>query len=365
MQYKKFVLCTSVVVLALAAACSKGSEAPVSPTSAQPNVTEAGPSGETLKATAPTPQSPINNAQPDQLSFTAGKASALFGTGTAASYTYEFQVRTTGGGLVCAAANVPGGEGSSVTWTPSGCNLDFDTSYTWRLRATYQGAQGPWSSDATFRSAVGGFLNNSGVYDPLINGKTVGEIVGSVTFIPNVGVRLNDFTSHIRYRLPQTITEGEFSMIVTGIAANTEGDKTKVMAMSEGDADLIVNDRRLTVEKRGDPSGIVAWRIITREDQKDTEGAEREHVAFDAGQIYLWTATWNGFFNVRINQGGAGGPEIYSKGKHYEGVYDPNPHHAFVGAPIGRSGVTAASVPGMIVRQVWISRNPRPANIGR
>jgi hypothetical protein len=203
------------------------------------------------------------------------------------------------------------------------------------------------------------------VFDPLTNGRTVGEIVGNVTFIPGVGVRLNDFGAHIRYHLPQTLTAGEFSLIITNVATNTEGDKTKVFAMSEGLDDIVTNDRRMTVEKRGDPEGIVAWRFITRDDQVDTEGAEREFVAFDPGQAYLWTATWNGIFNLRIQRGGASGPTIYNKGKHYQGVYDPNPHYAFIGSPAGRSGITAATVPGMIVRNVWISPRPRPASIGQ
>lgn len=365
MQYKKLVLCTSAVVVALTAACSKSSDTPVSPTSAQPGASGAGPAGETLKASAPTPQSPVNGAQPDQLSFTALKSTSTFDPSAATAYTYEFQVRTTGGGLVCAVASVAGGSGSTVTWTPPACNLEFDTTYTWRTRATFQGAFGPWSADATFRSAAGGFIRGNEVFDPLTNGRTVGEIVGNVTFIPGVGVRLNNFDSHIRYRLPQTLTSGQFSLIITNVATNTEGDKTKVFAMSQDLGDLITNDRRMTVEKRGDPEGIVAWRIITREDQIDTEGAEREERSFDPSRIYLWTATWNGFFNLRIQEGGANGPTIYDKGKHYEGVYNPTPHYAFIGAPIGRSGPTAATVPGMVVRNVWISPNPRPASIGQ
>jgi hypothetical protein len=366
MQYKKLVACTSAVLLALAVACSKSSETPVSPSTAQPGGTDAGPNGETLKATAPTPQSPINNAQPDQqLVLTAGKSTSTFDSSFAATYTYEFEIRNAGNTTVCTSGSIGGGSGSSVSWTPSGCTLEFDAPHTWRVRATSQGAFGPWSSAASFRSAAGGFIRGNEVFDPLTNGRTVGEVVGNVTWIPGVGVRLNEYTSHIRYRLPQTLVQGEFSLIITGVATNTEGDKTKLFAMSEGLADLITNDRRMTVEKRGDPEGIVAWRFISHEDQVDTEGAERQFVAFDPGQAYLWTATWNGVFSVRVQQGGASGPTIYHKGKGYRGAYDPNPHFAFIGAPPGRSGVTAATVPGMIVRNVWISPHPRPASIGQ
>jgi hypothetical protein len=228
----------------------------------------------------------------------------------------------------------------------------------------WQGRQGPWSTEATFRATAGGGINDDGVYDPLVNGQTVGEIFGNVTFIPNVGVRLNNFDSHIRYRLRRTITQGEFSIIITGMATNTEGGKTKVMGMCEAPcSDIVTDDRRMTVEKRGDPEGIVAWRFISHHDQIDTEGAEREFVAFDANQAYLFSATWNGFFNVRIQRGGSNGDTVYSKGKPYDGDYDPTPHYAFIGSPVGRSGPDGATVPGMIVRHVWISNRPRPAGL--
>lgn len=363
MHYKKLLASASAIVLTFAVACSDSAETPVSPSSAQPGGSEAGPSGETLKATAPTPQSPTNNAQPDQLVFTAGRSTGLFSSSLEGAYTYEFEVMSEGGTRVCASGNVNAGGGSTVTWAPSNCTLEFDAPHTWRVRATYQEAFGPWSPPAAFRSPAGGYIRGNEVFDPLTNGETVGEIVGSVTFIPGVGVRLNDFGSHIRYRLPQTLVTGEFSLIITGVPTNTEGNKTKVFAMSEGLDDIVTNDRRMTVEKRGDPAGIVAWRFISHLDQVDTEGAEREYVEFDPGQPYLWTATWNGFFNLRIQQGGSSGPTIYSKGKHYQGAYDPNPHYAFIGAPSGRSGIEAATVPGMIVRNVWISPRPRPAGL--
>jgi hypothetical protein len=360
MQHSKLVVCVSVAVLAGALACSNNSETPTSPTSATPGAGAAAPDGSTLKATAPTPISPVNNAQPDSLLLVATKSTALYGDNVPFSYQFEINSGST---AVCNSGVIGGGSGGQVTWVPANCSLTVDAPYTWRARAVYQGAVGPWSAAANFRGTAGGFIRGNAVFDPLTNGTTVGEIVGSVTFIPGVGVRLNDFGSHIRYRLPQTLTQGEFSLIITGMATNTEGDKTKVFAMSEGLDDIVTNDRRMTVEKRGDPEGIVAWRFITREDQIDTEGPEREFVAFDASESYLWTATWNGFFNVRVQRGGSTGETIYSKGKPYAGVYNPDPHYAFIGAPSGRSGLTAATVPGMIVRNVWISPNPRPGNL--
>ena len=78
------------------------------------------------------------------------------------------------------------------------------------------------------------------------------------------------------------------------------GDKGRSHGIAEiTAAGVVTDDRRMTVEKRGDPEGIVAWRFISHLDQVDTEGAEREFVPFDANQPYLFTATWNGAFNVQ------------------------------------------------------------------
>ena len=358
-MYKKLLACAMGAVLALTLACSNDSPAPAAPSGAEPGVPDAAADGSTLKVTAPTPQSPINNAQPDQVTLTAGTSTGRFVSGM--TFSYEFEIKNAGGNNVCTGGPIAAA-GPTVSFTPT-CTLEFDSPYTWRVRAVSQGSFGPWSEAASFRSPAGGYIRGNEVFDPLTNGRTVGEIVGRVTFIPGVGVRLEDFDSHIRYRLPQTLGQGEFSIIVTNVATNTEGGKTKIMGMSEGLSDIVVNDRRMTVEKRGDPEGIVAWRFISHLDQIDTEGAEREFVAFDASQPYLWTATWNGFFNVRIQRGGSNGPTIYSKGKHYEGAYDPDPHYAFIGAPIGRTGAEGATVPGMVVRNVWISPRSRPSGI--
>ncbi len=360
MDHKRFFLCSATALFALAAACSKSPETPVAPSSSADVGASAVPSdGSTLKVTAPVPVSPVNNAQPDgSIVLVASKAQGKF---TSVSPSYEFEVKNSGGAVVY--SRVTGGVGSgpnNVEHTVEGA-LEFDSPHTWRARAVVPGgAAGPWSTAASFRTPSGGYIRDNEVFDPLTNGRTVGEIVGPVTFIPGVGVRLDTYFSHIRYRLPRPMVNGEFSMVITNVATNTEGGKTKLFAMSEGLSDLITNNRRFTVEKRGDPEGIVAWRMITHNDQIDTEGAEREFVSFNESLPYLWTAIWNGSLTVRAQEGGPGGRTVYQKTKGYQGAYDPDPHYAFIGAPVGRSGPDAATVPGMVVRQVWISSRPRP-----
>ena len=75
--------------------------------------------------------------------------------------------------------------------------------------------------------------------------------------------------------------------------------------------DIVTNNRRMTVEKRGDPAGIIAWRFITHDDQVDTEGAEREFFNFQASQTYFWQATWRANrFTVVVKEGGVDGRTV-------------------------------------------------------
>jgi hypothetical protein len=225
--------------------------------------------------------------------------------------------------------------------------------------------EGPASERRSFTSPVGGYIRGSEVYDPLINGRTVGGQFGPITFVPGVGAKLETLTSFIRYHI-RTLTSGEFSILATNVFANTEGGKTKVISMSDGDSDMTTNRRRFTIEKRGNPPGIIAWRVITSGDQIDTIGGERVFYNFQPGQTYFFKATWgSGVFNLLIREGGADGRTIYNWGKPYEGVYDPRTHFAHVGAPAGRAGPNSGSVERMIARQVWISNRPRPSFANR
>ena len=75
----------------------------------------------TLKATAPSPTSPVNGAQPESLVLTAGRGTAKFAT---VSFAHEFQIRTSGGTVVAACTStVPAGSGSTLSYTPT-CSLD-------------------------------------------------------------------------------------------------------------------------------------------------------------------------------------------------------------------------------------------------
>jgi hypothetical protein len=355
-MFKKLYLFGLAAALATALACGSADKNPVSPSGGGTvGAGDAGPGGETLKVTEPTPVTPANGATLDTFTPTLRVTASAFKFQGAGAITHRFQLLN--GSTVLREFTTAG-----TTWGPQ--NLNNKTTYGWRARGEQGSFFGPWSATWTFTTPdqPEGYNRPGELYDPLIDGKTVGSIVGPVTFIPGVGARMESFTSHIRYLLRQTVVQGEFSMLVTGILDNSEGGKTKMMAMSEGLSDLITNDRRFTLERRGDPKGVIAWRFISHNSQVDTGKGERKYVKFSPNQTYLIKAEWrNQVVVISVQEGGASGRLIYRLAKGYKGAYDPSPHYAFAGAPIGRSGVVAATVPGMIARQVWLSVNRRPS----
>jgi hypothetical protein len=366
MQHKKFVACAAAAVMAVALGCSNDSPSPVSPTGAETGGSGAGPAGETLKASAPTPQSPTNNNQPDALVLVAGKSSPSYASGTPPTYTYEFEIRNSAGtSAVCPSVTVPGGSGSSVSAAPA-CTLTFDQQYSWRVRALFAGAAGPWSANATFRAPAGGYIRDNEVMDPLTNGRTAGAVFGAVEFIQGQGARLVGPDSHITYRLPTNLQGGELSMMILGADEGSPGDKSKVFSMQEGEdeADITDDDYRFTAELRGrnyGAPGSVTYRIIAG-DGVSRDGA-RVQLNFDSSRWYFWRFTWQtGSARLEVKQDGPNGNTIYSSsvgtGSH---PYRPEPHFIHLGSPMGRAGANDATMPGIIIKNVWASSRPRPA----
>ncbi len=359
--------CFAVLALVATAACTKSPQATATPDSSSPTAASANADGSTLKANAPSAQSPINGQQPQSLEvvLALNNASAKYAAGI--NPTYRYQVFNAGGTLAYEAANVAAG-GAGVTAHTITAQLEGDRAYSWQARAEVGADVGPWSARANFVApASTGYIRGSELYDPLFNGKTVGSMVGPLTFIPGVGLKFESQESYVAYQLPQTLNEGEFSLLVTGMPANTKGGKTKLFAMGQGFDDIVTNDRRMTVEKRGDPAGIIAWRFITYDDQVDTEGPDRVFFNFLESQTYFFQASWrNNRFNLLVREGGVDGRTVYNLGKNFKGrPYDPNPHVIYLGAPAGRSGIDGASVDRAIIRQVWVSGRARPAFASR
>jgi len=336
--------------------------------------------------TAPKLDAPAANAQTDTLrpTLTVQNATSDQPSG---SRTYEFQISdTTAFSAVTSSSSIQGfdatvgktgvaeGTGGKTSFSVE-ADLQPTTVFFWRARAIQGTATGPWSDTFQFKSKLVGFNRAGELYDPLIHGVTVGEVVGSVTFIPGEGAQLNNGASYLKYLLPATTTSGEFSMDVKGLRPNGPGDKTKVMGMQEGQSDYIVNPYRVDIQYRGSsgfPPNAITFRALYGSADKlsvryepDTGTRFASVFALNPASVYHWKATWGSEFRVSVRDGGTKGVMFYNVGvPSPNGTYSPNPHYAYAGAPTGRSGAESASIPGTIYRNVWLSNKPRPETLG-
>jgi len=353
----------SLVLLAAAVAvsCGKESAAPTSPSAVARAGGNATPPGG-LKASAPTPQSPINGEKPTGALVLVAGASRMLYVSETLPLSYEFEILTPQGARIW-SQTVPGDSGGTISVSPN-ASLTTDQPYNWRARATYLGAVGPWSGNAAFiANRPSGYIRGNELYDPLTNGTTIGTVHGPVEFIPGVGAKMLSDQSYIEYQLQQTLVEGEYSAILTGLTnpSFTEDPKWRVISMREGTAAINDNIYRMTVDKRG--NGAIAWRFISGDngggEYIETIGAERVTYRFQDHLTYLVRATWRGqFFRVQYEEEGR---TIYDFGKPYGGIYQPLPHMVYAGSPYspGDRG-EPSTVEGMIIRQIWVSPNPRP-----
>lgn len=367
---RKYLLASGLAcVLSVAVGCGKEAPTPVSPTTTADVVdNSANADGSTLKATAPSIQSPTGGTQVEgDVVLTVGNAEAKFAS---VPLSYRFEVFNDQNAKVYTSPLVPAGSGR--TQHAVGGALEFNKVHTWRARAEYLGAAGPWSATASFKTPEGGYIRGSEVMDPLTNGKTVGDAVG-VTFVPGQGAFIETNMSRITYTLGATLQEGEYSFVAQGVDEGNQGDKSKVMSMAEGYGDVTNNDYRQTLEVRGrdygGTPGTVSYRIITGDanDEGRIFDVPRRVKTWSRQQTYFFRMWWRlGSAGYEIRLDGPDGPlhdegSISTGSRPYRpGADGSNPHVAHIGAPLTRAGELNASHPQMTVRNVWISSRPRP-----
>jgi len=258
------------------------------------------------------------------------------------------------------------GSGNNGAFTVPSSALTSDTDYTWRVRASFQGAIGSWSADGAFKSPVGAYLRPGELRDPLTIGRTVGQVVGSVTF-NSEGATINDQTSFIAYNIGSPVTVGEFSMLAKNIKSSAPGGKSKMMAIQQGFDEPTTNPYRFTIEKRGSgypEPGATTCRIITGNADPGAGrifDCARNTVNYDVNHWYLWTAKWgNGVTRITVTDTDLGKVVFDNQIGIGSRAHAPNPMVAYVGAPVGRAGPDDASVPRITVKNVWLSANGRP-----
>jgi hypothetical protein len=367
---KSVALAALAVAGATYVACG-GDSQPTTPTPVAANIT------------APALDTPANDEQLDTLRPTLVVRNAT--ADQTGARMYEFQISDNTGFTAASTSEIPG-LASTVgkVGVPEGTNgrtsftvesdLQPTTLFYWRARAVQGSSTGPWSPTGTFRSKLVGFLRAGELYDPLIHGETVGQLVGSTSFIPGKGLQLNTGQSYVKYLLPQTITSGEFSMDIEGLRGNAPGDKAKVMGMQEGQDDFITNRYRVDIQYRGtggSPPNAITFRALygsgsdlSLRFEPDTTTRFNSVFLLNPSTTYNWKTTWGPEFRVQVREEGLTGNTIYNVGMPTRGAYAPNPQYAYLGAPIGRSGTESASIAGTIYRNVWLGNRPRPASLG-
>ena len=84
----------------------------------------------------------------------------------------------------------------------------------------------------------------------------------------------------------------------------------------------------------------------------------------DPSKAYFWKWTWGSEVRLLVQEG-IGGATVYNYGVGTAGTYAPSPHYAYLGAnTAGQVPFEEGSRPGAVIRQVWISNNPRPDTLG-
>ena len=343
---------------------------------------EPGLAGPTL--TVPTPVTHVDLAQ-----LTTLRPTLIVQNGTsdtAGARTYEFQISdksdfssTSSSGSFPALARQTGiAEGTSGTtsFTP-----DFDmqptTKLYWRARMTQGTSSSSWSATRSFNTAIVGYNRPGELFDPLVNGTTIGTVTGSVTFLPGQGVQLNDGFAYIRYLLPQTVSAGEFSLEIAGLHPNGPGGKLKLFSMSDSTGSVYDSPWLFTVQYRGsggNPDNCIAWKMRLADPafQLEPDGNDRNKnvVSLDPSNFYFFKATWNDGFRMIVQTSITGGKfyDLEYKSTDYFNkqlfLYQPSPHFAYLGANNQREGAEQGTFPGEILRNVFIGSKPRPTTLG-
>ncbi len=367
----------AVAVLASAWGCSDKTT-PASPTTPTPGQST------TPILTKPAPDTPADGEQLDTKKPTLTVANGT-STQTATAKTYEFQVSDNSTFTATATFNVWFATTVSGTGVPEGSNgktsytltqdLQPTTRYYWRARLVQGATNSDWSDVRSFKTKVEGYSRPGELYDPLIFGETVGERVGQTTFMTGKGIRIDNTSSMVRYLLPQTVSAGEFSMDVEGLAANAPGDKGKVFSMQEGTTNFTDNRYRVDIQYRGTtgvPPNAITWRVLYGSStdtsvryEPDTAKRFASVYLLNASTKYHWKATWGTEFRLVVRDGGIAGSTLYDYGLPTPtGTYSPNPHYAYLGAPVATSGTESASIAGAIYSNVWLGNKARPASLG-
>jgi hypothetical protein len=353
---RRILFLFAVCVLAVGMyACNAKPATPVAPAP----VDNTAPDGSTLKASAPTVQSPNNNEkiQAATIVLRAGAATLQYESATPVALQYRFQVLSPGGTVVHDALV------DDTTYEVQAALAD-DTPHTWRVRVEAQGQAGPWSSAASFITR-----DPALIVDPLTNGRTVGiQIGGNFTDIGGGGWRSNSTQDGISYDIP-TCADCTVEFDITNIGKK-EGEpfrrdlKFLSMASAEhfGGFGAFRDSRwKMQLIQRADGAGT-ELEIIWRNGRASESGNPGDHRIkmrpgsggpdFRNQSVFHFVVRWSPS-GYHISVGTNGGPQVPYLVDGFGGIaYSPPRHRVQLGC-VPRS----ESIPNAIYRNVRIYRN--------
>jgi hypothetical protein len=223
---KKAYLIAACGLLATVLACSDKSSSPAAPTPVTNGSGSNAPAtadGSTLKVPPPPPgvAGQRRHAEDFNIVLKVNPVTAKYAD--VSQFAYKFQV------LLNNQVVKEFRTSTTTQWAVT----DLESNTTTRgTRAPSQGTFfGPWSDAVDVQDAGDprGLHQRRRAVRPALQRKDCGSPVGAGHVHPGVGVKLERLSSYIEYRLPQTVVGGEFSILVTNMIFNTEGNKTKVM----------------------------------------------------------------------------------------------------------------------------------------
>jgi hypothetical protein len=265
------VVACSLALLTLVASCAKKSN-PTAPTATTTTATTAA-AGPTIAV--PVAKNPIGGLPLDADTLRPALVvnnSAV--TGTVGTVTYEFEVSELdtfpAGSRTSSAKGIAQGT-DSTSWTPPS-NLIANFKYSWHARATAANISAPtdWSKTETFVTRNTGFFDKAtpNIYDPLINGATVGTRIGG-HFVTSEGWQADSYSDGIFYDIGTcNDCTVEFDVTNFGNGIGNPAD-LKWLSMSDGDAmnagfaTFRDSPWKMHLEQRGDGDGTgmkLIWR---------------------------------------------------------------------------------------------------------
>jgi hypothetical protein len=349
-----------------ATACSK-SKAPTAPTPQTPAAPQ---------LTAPALDTPTDDEQLSTLrpELTVKNGTTNQPTGTR---TYEFQVADNIGFAPVAVSGTSIAENAAgkTSFTP-GQDLQPTTRMYWRARMVQGTTNSDWSATGKFKTRLVGFNRPGALYDPLINGETIGSIGGSgnITWMPGQGIRLNDALAYVVYDLPQVVLTGELSVEVSGLGPGGPCCKVRVFSIIDRVGALASSSPySMNAQYRGvngNPDNCICFKAIFGNNAVGLEPstAERLRMSFvlNPSQVYLWRGVWTrDSYRVIVREGGETGPLIYDFGiQSRQANWNPSKMFAFLGTDNGRFDVLDGTLRGITLRNLWVGSTPRPNSLG-